>query len=62
MRLMAIIAIYPKPKTSLANKSHVVYPYWLKDVRMERPNQVWVSDITYLPMHRGFCYLVAIMD
>lgn len=62
MRLMGIIAIYPKPRTSLANKAHVVYPYLLKNITIERPNQVWVSDITYLPMHRGFCYLVAIMD
>jgi putative transposase len=62
MRLMGILAIYPKPKTSLANKAHSVYPYLLKGIRIERPNQVWVSDITYLPMQRGFCYLIAIMD
>lgn len=62
MRLMGILAIYPKPKTSLANKAHSVYSYLLKDVRIERSNQVWVSDITYIPMQRGFCYLVAIMD
>ncbi len=62
MRLMGIIAIYPKPKTSLANKTHSVYPYLLKGLSVERANQVWVSDITYIQMSRGFCYLVAIMD
>ena len=62
MRLMGIEAIYPKPKTSLGNKQHKVYPYLLKDVEVKRANQVWVTDITYIPMHRGFCYLVAIMD
>jgi putative transposase len=62
MRLMGIEAIYSRPKTSLANKAHSVYPYLLKGIRIERPNQVWVSDITYLPMQRGFCYLIAIMD
>lgn len=62
MGLMGIEAIYSKPKTSLGNKTHTVYPYLLKGIRIERPNQVWVSDITYLPMQRGFCYLVAIMD
>ena len=62
MRLMGIEAIYPKPKTSMANKQHKVYPYLLRDVRVERANQVWVTDITYIPMHRGYCYLVAIMD
>lgn len=62
MRLMGIEAIYPKPKTSMANKQHKVYSYLLKDIRVERANQVWVTDITYIPMHRGYCYLVAIMD
>jgi putative transposase len=62
MRLMGIIAIYPKPKTSLSNKAHSVYPYLLKGICIERPNQVWVTDITYIQMSRGFCYLIAIMD
>jgi len=62
MRLMGIEAIYPKPKTSLRNKKHKVYPYLLKDVKVNKANQVWVTDITYIPMQRGFCYLTAIMD
>lgn len=62
MRLMGITAIYPKPRTSLGNKAHQVYPYLLKDLVIDRANQVWVSDITYIPMSKGFCYLVAIMD
>ncbi len=62
MRLMGIEAFYPKPRTSRAAKGHRIYPYLLRDVEPERANQVWVSDITYLPMARGFAYLVAIMD
>jgi putative transposase len=62
MRLMGIEAIYPRLRTSLGNKAHTIYPYLLKDLVIEGANQVWVSDITYLPMHKGFCYLVAIMD
>jgi len=62
MRLIGIIAIYPKPKTSMANKAHSVYPYLLKDLAIDKANQVWVTDITYIQMSKGFCYLVAIMD
>lgn len=62
MRLMGIEATYPKPKTSQAAEGHKVYPYLLRNFKPERANQVWVSDITYLPMARGFCYLVAVMD
>jgi len=62
MRLMGIAASYPKPKTSKAAKGHKTYPYLLRGLEPERANQVWVADITYLPMARGFCYLVAIMD
>lgn len=62
MRLMGIQAIYPKPKTSVSNKAHAIYPYLLKDLSIEKANQAWSSDITYIPMQRGFCYLVAIMD
>ena len=62
MRLMGIEAAYPKPRTSMAGKGHKLYPYLLRDLGVERANQVWVADITYIPMARGFCYLVAIMD
>tara|TARA_Y100000588_G_scaffold266617_1_gene281589 strand:- start:39 stop:869 length:831 start_codon:yes stop_codon:yes gene_type:complete len=62
MRLMGIQAIHPKPKTSLGNKEHKVYPYLLRNLTIDRPNQVWCSDITYVPMKRGFMYLTAIMD
>lgn len=62
MRLMGIQAIHPKPKTSLGNKEHRVYPYLLRDLTIDRSNQVWCSDITYIPMRRGFIYLTAIMD
>ena len=62
MRLMGIEACYPKPRTSTPHQAHKVYPYLLREVKPERANQVWVSDITYLPMAKGFAYLVAIMD
>jgi putative transposase len=62
MRLMGIEAIYPKPKTSRPHPDHKVYPYLLRDLKIDHPNQVWCSDITYIPMSRGFMYLVAIMD
>ena len=62
MRLMGIEAVYPKPRTSKAAKGHRIYPYLLRELELERANQVWVCDITYLPMVRGFAYLVAIMD
>jgi len=62
MRLMGLMPIYQKPNTSKAAKGHKIYPYLLRGLRVERPNQVWCSDITYLPMQRGFLYLVAIMD
>ena len=62
MRQMGLEAIYPKPRTTLANKEHKTYPYLLRDVQIGRPNQVWATDITYVPMARGFMYLVAIMD
>lgn len=61
-RLMGTEAFYPKPRTSRVAKGHRIYPYLLRDVELERANQVWVCDITYLPMARGFAYLVAIMD
>jgi putative transposase len=62
MRLMGIEAVYPKPNTSRPHPQHKVYPYLLRDLTINRSNQVWSSDITYLPMDRGFMYLVAIMD
>ncbi len=62
MRLMGIQALYPKKKTSRPGKGHKVYPYLLKGLDINRPNQVWAADITYIPMARGFLYLVAIMD
>jgi len=62
MRLMGLMPIYQKPNTSNAAKGHKIYPYLLRGLRVDRPNQVWCADITYLPMRRGFLYLVAIMD
>lgn len=64
MRLMGISAIYRKPRTSQPGYGvgHRVYPYLLSDVQINRPNQVWSLDITYLPMPAGFAYLVAVMD
>jgi putative transposase len=62
MRLMGIEAIYPRPKTSRPHPAHPVYPYLLRGLAIDRPNQVWAADITYIPMHRGFMYLVAVMD
>jgi len=62
MRLMGLEAIYPKPKTSRPHPAHKVYPYLLRNTVVERPNQVWTADITYIPMNRGFMYLVAVMD
>ena len=62
MRLMGIEAIYQKPNTSRKHPSHKIYPYLLKDLAIVRPNQVWCADITYIPMAKGFVYLVAVMD
>ena len=62
MRLMGIEAIYRKPRTSIANKQHRKYPYLLRGLEITRPDQVWSTDITYIPMAGGFMYLVAIMD
>lgn len=62
MRQMGLAAVYQKPRTSIANKAHMVYPYLLRNVAIERRNQVWSTDITYVPMERGFLYLVAVMD
>jgi len=62
MRLMGLEAIYPKPKTSRPHPEHRVYPYLLRNLKINRPNQVWAADISYIPMNRGFMYLVAVMD
>ena len=62
MALAGIEALYAKPKTSLKNKAHTIYPYLLKGLLIERPNQTWQVDITYLRMRNGFMYLTAIID
>jgi len=62
MRLMGLEAMAPKPKTSEPHPEHVVYPYLLRGLTIGRVNQVWATDITYIPMKAGFVYLVAIMD
>ena len=62
MRQMGITALYPKANTSRPGKGHKIYPYLLTGLSIDRPNQVWATDISYLPMARGFVYVVAIMD
>lgn len=62
MKKMGIEALCPRPRTSKPHPDHKVYPYLLKGREITRANQVWAADITYIPMARGFCYLVAIMD
>ncbi len=62
MRRMGVEALYVKPRLSLAHPGHVKYPYLLRGLEITRANHVWTADITYIPMARGFCYLVAIMD
>ena len=62
MRTLGIEAIYPKPRLSSAAPEHRIYPYLLRESAIERPNQVWCADITYIRMWHGFAYLVAVMD
>jgi putative transposase len=62
MRKMGIAALYRKPRLSKPHPAHKVYPYLLRGMEITRANHVWATDITYIPMARGFCYLVAIMD
>ncbi len=62
MRTMGLVALGPKPRTSIPHPEHKVYPYLLRGVRIERVNQVWSTDITYIRMRHGWLYLVAIMD
>jgi putative transposase len=62
MRKMCLTPIFQGPKTSTPNSGHRIYPYLLRSLEIDQPNQVWTADITYIPMARGFLYLVAIMD
>jgi len=62
MRRMGLEALHPKPRTTRTDKENLVYPYLLRGLEINRANQVWCSDITYVPMKQGFMYLVAIMD
>ena len=62
MRRMGIAALGPKPRTSKPAPGHTIYPYLLRDLTVDRVNQVWATDITYIPIGRGFLYLVAVMD
>ena len=62
MKKMGIEALYRKPNLSRRHAKHPVYPYLLRDLKIDRPNQVWATDITYIPMRRGFVYLIAIVD
>jgi putative transposase len=59
---MGLQAVYPKRKTTVPAEGHKVYPYLLRGLRVDHPNEVWCSDITYIPMTYGFMYLVAVMD
>lgn len=62
MKLMGIMAVFPKKSLSIINPAHKKYPYLLSDVKIMRPNQVWSTDITYIRMNKGFLYLIAILD
>jgi putative transposase len=62
MRVMGLEAIHPKPRLSLAGKGHRIYPYLLRGVKVVRRDQVWSTDITYVPMPSGFMYLAAVID
>jgi putative transposase len=62
MQTMGLRAVYPRPKTSRPHPAHRIFPYLLRDISIDHPNQVWAADITYIPMRRGFMYLVAVMD
>jgi len=62
MRKMGLQAVYQRPRTSRPHPEHRVYPYLLRDLIIDRPNQVWCADITYIPLKKGYLYLVAIMD
>lgn len=62
MQQMGLLALYPRRRTSQPAPGHTIYPYLLRDLDITRPNQVWATDITYIPMAHGFLYLVAVMD
>lgn len=62
MRLMRLVPIYQEPNTRKKNPQHKIWPYLLRSVVIDRPNQVWCADISYIPMRPGFLYLVAVMD
>jgi putative transposase len=62
MAVMGLVPIYQRPRTTVPSPEHRVWPYLLRDMVIVRPNQVWCTDITYIPMRRGFLYLVAVMD
>jgi putative transposase len=62
LRIMGLEAIYPKPRLSVPGRGHRIYPYLLRGVRIERPDQVWSTDITYVPLLSGFMYLAAVID
>ena len=62
MKIMWIKAIYPKKKTSIPNKEHELYPYLLRDVKIEKVNQVWSTDITYIKLKQWWIYLSAVID
>ena len=62
MAKMGLAPIYQRPRTTVPHPEHRIYPYLLRDLVIDRPNQVWCADLTYIPMRRGFLYLVAVMD
>src|SRR6185312_1742728 len=62
MATMGLTPIYQRPRTTVPHPEHRIYPYLLRNLVVDRPNQVWCADITYIPMRRGFLYLVAVMD
>jgi putative transposase len=62
MRVMRIEAVYPKPRTTHRDENHKIYPYLLRNLKIEHPNHVWSADITYIPMPKGYMYLVAVID
>ena len=59
---MGLVAVYQRPKTTVPNPEHKIWPYLLREMKIDRSNQVWCTDITYIPMRKGFLYLVAVMD
>ena len=62
LRLMGLMAIYPSKRLTIGDKAHKIYPYLLRYLKIERKNQVWCTDITYIPMKKGFMYMMAIID